>query len=76
MSTGYWCIWIVTIDDYKQEMDAISAFLKAEGYFGVSDDAVLGVYNGKPNKSYLIQSLVQMILEKLKTIQQKRLNKR
>ncbi|MCT2343166.1 intercompartmental signaling factor BofC [Niallia taxi] len=58
---------------FKQEMDDISPLLKANGYFGVSDEGVLGVYNGKPNKSNIIQSFFQIDLEKLESTQQKSL---
>ncbi|TRZ37444.1 regulator [Niallia circulans] len=58
---------------FKQEMDDISPLLKANGYFGVSDEGILGVYNGKPNKSNIIQSFFQIDLEKLESTQQKSL---
>lgn len=56
---------------FRQEMDDISPLLKANGYFGVSAEGVLGVYNGKPNKSNIIQSFFQIDLEKLESKQQK-----
>ncbi|MCE4046903.1 MULTISPECIES: intercompartmental signaling factor BofC [Bacillaceae] len=58
---------------FRQEMDDISPLLKANGYFGVSAEGVLGVYNGKPNKSNIIQSFFQIDLEKLESKQQKNL---
>jgi forespore regulator of the sigma-K checkpoint len=58
---------------FKQEMDDISPLLKANGYFGVSEEGVLGVYYGKPNKSNIIQSFFQIDLEKLESKQQENL---
>lgn len=58
---------------FRQEMDDISPLLKANGYFGVSAEGVLGVYNGKPNKANIIQSFFQIDLEKLESKQQKNL---
>lgn len=51
---------LVDIDEstmvFRKQVDDISPLLKANGYFGISDDGVLTIYNGRPDPSRIIQS--------------------
>lgn len=60
---------------FKQEVDDISPLLKANGYFGITDDGILTIYNGKPQKENIIQSFFQLDLKKLESKQQENLQK-
>ncbi|WP_216829128.1 intercompartmental signaling factor BofC [Alkalihalobacterium elongatum] len=52
---------------FKQEIDDISPLLKINGYFGLSDDGVLNIYEGKPDEKKIIQSFFQINTQKLKS---------
>jgi forespore regulator of the sigma-K checkpoint len=39
---------------FRKELDDISPLLKANGYFGVTEDGILTIFNGKPYKSHII----------------------
>jgi forespore regulator of the sigma-K checkpoint len=52
---------------FKQQVEDISPLLKANGYFGVSKDGTLAIFNGKTNPSTIIQSFFQIDLSKLES---------
>lgn len=52
---------------FRKYMDDISPLLKANGYFGVTDKGVLTIFNGRPNKSKIIQSFFQIDLGRLES---------
>ncbi|KIY21134.1 MULTISPECIES: intercompartmental signaling factor BofC [Mesobacillus] len=60
---------------FRQEVDDISPLLKANGYFGLSDDGILTIFNGRPNGSKIIQSFFQIDLGKLESIKRDELKK-
>lgn len=60
---------------FKQVVDDISPLLKTNGYFGISNEGILTIYNGKPENSDIIQSFFQIDLKKLESTQQKHLQK-
>lgn len=51
----------------KQKVDDISPLLKANGYFGLSEDGVLTIFDGRPIESKIIQSFFQIDVEKLES---------
>ncbi|WP_238457573.1 BofC C-terminal domain-containing protein [Alkalihalobacterium alkalinitrilicum] len=52
---------------FIQEIDDISPLLKINGYFGISDEGVLNIYEGKPDEKRIIQSFFQINTKKLKS---------
>jgi forespore regulator of the sigma-K checkpoint len=60
---------------FKKEVDDISPLLKANGYFGVSDDGTLTIFKGKPGSNQVIQSFFQIDMEKLESNQHQMLKK-
>lgn len=52
---------------FRQYMDDISPLLKTNGYFGITDEGVLTIFNGKPNNSNIIQSFFQIDLGRLES---------
>lgn len=58
---------------FHKKMDDISPILKANGYFGVTDDGILTIFNGKPYKSHIIQSFFQIDVGKLESRRMKEL---
>jgi forespore regulator of the sigma-K checkpoint len=52
---------------FRKEMDDISPLLKANGYFGVTDEGILTIFNGKPYKSNIIQTFFQIDVGKLES---------
>jgi forespore regulator of the sigma-K checkpoint len=52
---------------FQKHMDDISPLLKANGYFGVTEDGILTIFNGKPYKSHIIQSFFQIDVGKLES---------
>jgi len=58
---------------FQQKVDDISPLLKINGYFGVSDEGTLNIYEGKPSEEKVIQSFFQINLKKLKSHQQREL---
>ena len=52
---------------FRKDMDDISPLLKANGYFGVTDEGILTIFNGKPYKSHIIQSFFQIDVGKLES---------
>lgn len=61
---------------FQQHVDDISPLLKSNGYFGISDDGVLTIFDGNPNSSNkVIQSFFQLDIEKLESRQHDLLKK-
>lgn len=52
---------------FKKQMDDISPLLKANGYFGITDDGTLTIFNGKPHQTNIIQSFFQINIDKLES---------
>jgi forespore regulator of the sigma-K checkpoint len=52
---------------FKKQMDDISPLLKANGYFGITDDGTLTIFNGRPHQTNIIQSFFQLNIEKLES---------
>ncbi|WP_428909248.1 BofC C-terminal domain-containing protein [Niallia sp. Krafla_26] len=52
---------------FHKKADDISPLLKANGYFGVTDDGILTIFNGRPYKSHIIQSFFQIDVGKLES---------
>lgn len=55
---------------FRKEIDDISPLLKINGYFGISEDGFLNIYNGRPVEDKVIQSFFQLNTKKLKSYQQ------
>lgn len=58
----------------KKEND-ISPLLKANGFFGITQDGTLSIFNGKPEDSHIIHSFFQIDIGKLETYKQRELLK-
>ncbi|WP_010678270.1 intercompartmental signaling factor BofC [Bacillus timonensis] len=55
---------------FQQRIDDISPLLKTNGYFGLTEDGILSIFNGKPGGSdNVIQSFFQIDVEKLESYQ-------
>lgn len=52
---------------FRQSVDDISPLMKSNGYFGISEDGVLSIFNGRPGQSEIIQSFFQIDVEKLES---------
>jgi forespore regulator of the sigma-K checkpoint len=55
---------------FQKNVDDISPLLKANGYFGITDDGVLTIFNGRPDRSRIIQSFFQLDIKKLESKRQ------
>ncbi|CAM3902164.1 intercompartmental signaling factor BofC [Geobacillus stearothermophilus] len=69
---------LVTLDDqtivFLKTINDISPLLKTNGYFGITDDGTLSIFNGKPGQSSeIIQSFFQIDVQKLESRQQEKL---
>lgn len=60
---------------FRQEVDDISPLLKANGYFGLTSDGVLTIFNGRPDADNIIQSFFQIDLGRLESIKRDQLQK-
>ncbi|WP_442595195.1 BofC C-terminal domain-containing protein [Neobacillus sp. D3-1R] len=60
---------------FKKQVDDISPLLKANGYFGITEDGTLTIFNGRPHQTNIIQSFFQINLEKLESRKQLQLKK-
>ena len=58
---------------FKRRVDDISPLLKSNGYFGITNDGVLTIFNGKPGQSRIIQSFFQLDINKLESKKQEEL---
>ncbi|ARK29204.1 intercompartmental signaling factor BofC [Halalkalibacter krulwichiae] len=54
---------------FRKEINDISPLLKMNGYFGITEDGTLSIYEGEPNKDKIIQSFFQLDTTKLKSKQ-------
>ena len=52
---------------FKKEFNDISPLMKMNGYFGLSEDGTLSIYNGKPDSNEVIQSFFQVNTTRLKS---------
>ncbi|ADU29752.1 Domain of unknown function DUF1901 [Evansella cellulosilytica DSM 2522] len=52
---------------FKKDLNDISPLLKMHGYFGLSDDGTLNIYNGEPIENNVIQSFFQVNTSRLKS---------
>ncbi|WP_246861198.1 intercompartmental signaling factor BofC [Bacillus sp. REN3] len=60
---------------FRMEIDDISPLLKGNGYFGLSQEGVLTIFNGRPDRSNIIQSFFQIDLGRLESIKRDQLEK-
>ncbi len=60
---------------FRKQVDDISPLLKANGYFGVTDNGILTIFNGRPGQSRIIQSFFQIDVKKLESHRQEELFK-
>jgi forespore regulator of the sigma-K checkpoint len=58
---------------FRKNVNDISPLLKANGFFGVTSEGVLSIYNGKPRQSKIIQSFFQIDIKKLESKKQEEL---
>jgi forespore regulator of the sigma-K checkpoint len=55
---------------FQQHVDDISPLLKSNGYFGISEEGVLTIFDGRPHQSNkVIQSFFQLDVNKLESRQ-------
>ncbi|WP_225434112.1 BofC C-terminal domain-containing protein [Peribacillus tepidiphilus] len=52
---------------FKRKVNDISPMLKTNGYFGITEDGTLSIFNGKPDQSQVIQSFFQIDIGKLES---------
>ncbi|MBB6445897.1 BofC C-terminal domain-containing protein [Bacillus benzoevorans] len=52
---------------FQKKVDDISPLLKTNGYFGVTEDGILTIFNGRPYKSNIIHSFFQIDVGKLES---------
>ncbi|WP_040207820.1 intercompartmental signaling factor BofC [Neobacillus jeddahensis] len=68
---------LIDIDEstfvFRKQVDDISPLLKANGFFGVTEDGVLTIFNGRPGQSRIIQSFFQIDIKKLESNKQEEL---
>ncbi|RDI44126.1 intercompartmental signaling factor BofC [Falsibacillus pallidus] len=68
---------LVDVEDgtitFQKRINDISPLLKSNGYFGLSEDGTLSIFNGKPDQSNLIQSFFQIDMRRLESSTQKKL---
>jgi forespore regulator of the sigma-K checkpoint len=58
---------------FRKQIDDISPLLKANGYFGITEDGILTIFNGRPDKLRIIQSFFQIDIKKLESKKQEEL---
>ncbi|RHW40835.1 regulator [Neobacillus notoginsengisoli] len=59
----------------RKHVEDISPLLKANGYFGLNEEGVLAIFNGRPPYSQIIQSFFQIDVKKLESRKQVELQK-
>lgn len=59
----------------RKEVDDISPMLKINGYFGLTKDDILSIFEGEPNEENVIQSFFQIDTKKLKSADHEQLKK-
>jgi forespore regulator of the sigma-K checkpoint len=52
---------------FEKSVNDISPLLKMNGHFGLSEEGILTIYDGKPNEQKVIQSFYQVDVEKLES---------
>ena len=52
---------------FRVYIDDISPLLKTNGYFGITDEGVFTIFNGRPKQTNIIQSFFQIDLGKLES---------
>ncbi|MCU9613997.1 intercompartmental signaling factor BofC [Caldibacillus lycopersici] len=57
----------------KKYVDDISPLLKANGYFGLTENGTLSIFNGKPEEMQIIHTFFQLDMEKLESTKQDQL---
>ncbi|WP_018661024.1 BofC C-terminal domain-containing protein [Heyndrickxia acidiproducens] len=57
----------------QKQLNDISPLLKANGYFGVTKDGVLSIFQGKPQDKDIIHSFFQLNMKKLESRRQQEL---
>ncbi len=64
-----WQLIDMTEDEvvFQKRVDDISPLLKTNGYFGISENGVLSIFNGKPGQAEIIQSFFQIDVKKLES---------
>ncbi len=60
---------------FTKFVNDISPLLKSNGFFGITKDGTLSIFNGKPNEENVIHSFFQIDLGKLETRSQEQLVK-
>ncbi len=58
---------------FRQEVEDLSPLLKINGYFGLTEDDILSIFEGKPQEENIIQSFFQIDTAKLKSAQHEQL---
>lgn len=58
---------------FRREVNDISPLLKSNGYFGITEDGTLTIFNGRPKNSIIIQSFFQIDLGKLESTKREQL---
>lgn len=58
---------------FRKQVDDISPLLKTDGYFGMTENGVLTIFNGRPDRSRIIQSFFQLDIKKLESKKQEEL---
>lgn len=69
---------LVNMDDetlvFRKTVNDISPLLKSNGYFGITEDGTLSIFEGKPaHSTRIIQSFFQIDVKKLESRQHKQL---
>jgi forespore regulator of the sigma-K checkpoint len=52
---------------FREQVDDISPLLKTNGYFGITEEGILTIFNGKPQKTNIIHSFFQLDVGKLES---------
>ena len=60
---------------FQKNMNDISPLLKANGYFGITEEGILTIFNGRPHNSKVIQSFFQIDMGKLESRKREQLRR-
>ncbi|MFB5194710.1 regulator [Bacillus sp. AFS073361] len=58
---------------FQKQVNDISPLLKANGFFGITEEGVLSIFNGKPDQLKIIQSFFQIDIKRLESTKQEEL---
>ncbi|WP_026563453.1 intercompartmental signaling factor BofC [Bacillus sp. UNC41MFS5] len=58
---------------FQKQVNDISPLLKANGFFGITEEGVLSIFNGKPDQLRIIQSFFQIDIKRLESTKQEEL---